>query len=399
MPDILPSLTPRGRRLRSKLTTIQRIFLTLPLPCDPLTGPALAEKHRMPEPSPIPSPAGRRASHFSRARLALVAVGFLLGVLAAPIEPVGANAITRVFLNGVPTPVSFNDGDSFRVQAGAYAGSQCRLAGFNSLESFGPAHQWGTWHPYELYINAKLATLNGRRGTWHCFTQGARDTYGRLLVECPDLVVDSVRRGYAHIYSVDDNPSPPEYIRAQQEAIRDRRGMWAHGVPLFVITSIHSHSEDPSREWQYDRLISTLDGHSESRQHRNVYEECQWVCNDEVVADPLATRAVAREMRTDPELGVELGQWSNIHLIEFASRFARLGELPGYLTGPSRDPILRYLEAARAAGRLGENTTRRGSCMINVDVTRRYGLNRAACLAGHGTLPPGVPDIWHSTHP
>ncbi len=353
----------------------------------------------MHEPSSPASTARARSRRATLAQRALVVVGFLVGLLSAPVEPAGANAITRVFLNGVPTPVSFNDGDSFRVQSGTYAGSQCRLAGFNSLESFGPAHQWGTWHPYELYINAKLATLNGRRGTWHCFTEGARDTYGRLLVECPDLIVDSVRRGYAHAYSVDDHPSRPEYLRAQQEAIREGRGMWAHGVPLFILTSVHSASEDPSRAWHYDRLISTFDGHSESRQHHNVYEECQWVCNDEVVADPLATRAVAREMRTDPELGVELGAWTNLHLTEFAARFARTGALPEYLTGPSRDPILRYLEAARASGRLGETTTRRGSCMINVDFTRRYGAGRAACLAGHGTLPPGVPDVWHSAHP
>jgi endonuclease YncB( thermonuclease family) len=329
------------------------------------------------------------------AALGLASAGFLAGLLSAPVEPAGANAMSRVFLNGLPTPVSFNDGDSFRIHAGEHSGSQCRLAGFNSLESFGPAHQWGTWHPYELYINAKLATINGRRGTWHCFTDGTRDGYGRLLVECPDLIVDDLRRGYAHAYQADDTPSRPEYLRAQQEAIRERRGMWAHGVPLFVMTSLHSLSEDPSREWHYDRLISTIDGHSESRQHRNNYGECQWICNDEIVADPLATRAVAREMRTDPEIGALVAGWSNLQLIEFATRFARTQTLPGYLSGESHDPVLRFLEAAREAGRLGENTTQRGSCMLYVDFTRRYGDDRAACLAGHGTLPPGVPDVWH----
>lgn len=330
--------------------------------------------------------------------LALAAGAFVLGLALSRTEPVGANAISRVFLNGRPVPVSFNDGDSFRIQAGEYQGSQCRLFGFNSLESFGPAHQWGDWHPYELYIIAKLATLNGRRGTWHCFTDGSRDTYGRLLVECPDLIVDSLRRGYAHAYQADDTPSRPEYLRAQHEAMRERRGMWAHGVPLFVMTSVHSLSEDPSRDWHYDRLISTIDGHSESRQHRNTYEECQWVCNDEVVTDPLATNAVARGLRSDPEIGSMLSSWSNLQLIEFVTRFTRTGELPGYLTGETRDPILRYLEAERTAGHLGETTTQRGSCMLYVDFTRRYGDDRASCLANHGTLPPGVPDRWHASH-
>lgn len=322
---------------------------------------------------------------------------FALGALAVslPFDPAGANALTRVFLNGAVVPVSFNDGDSFRIHAGQYQGSQCRLAGFNTLESFGPAHQWGGWHPYELYINAKLATMNGRRGTWHCFTDGNRDGYGRLLVECPDLIVDQLRRGYGHAYQPDDTPSRPEYLRAQHEAIRARRGMWAHGVPLFVMTSLHSRSEDPSREWHYDRLISTIDGHSESRRHQNDYAECQWVCNDEVVADPDATRSVARGMRTDPELAPLLEGWTNLQLIEFATRFARIGELPAYLTGPSHDPILRYLQAARARGELGETRTQRGSCMLYVDFTRRYGRDRAPCLGGHGTLPPGLPDAWH----
>jgi len=119
------------------------------------------------------------------------------------------------------------------------------------------------------------------------------------------------------------------------------------------------------------------------------------VIDDGVVADPLATRAVAREMRTDPEIGALVSSWSNLQLIEFATRFARTQTLPGYLTGESHDPVLRFLEAARAAGRLGENTTQRGACMLYVDFTRRYGDDRAACLAGHGTLPPGVPDVWH----
>jgi endonuclease YncB( thermonuclease family) len=316
--------------------------------------------------------------------LALAGGAFVVGLLTTPVEPLGANAWSRVFINGVVTPVSFNDGDSFRIQSGEYSGSQCRLAGFNSLESFGPAHQWGSWHPYELYINAKLATINGRRGTWHCFTDGTRDGYGRLLVECPDLIVDDLRRGYAHAYQPDDTPSRPEYLRAQQEAMREGRGMWAHGIPLFVMTSLHSLSEDPSREWHYDRLISTIDGHSESRQHRNNYSECQWVCNDEIVSDPLATRAVAREMRTDPEIGSVVSSWSNLQLIEFVTRFARTGTLPGYLTGESHDPVLRYLEAARAAGNLGDNTTQRGSCALYVDFTRRYGDDRAICLGGHG---------------
>ena len=114
----------------------------------------------------------------------------LAGVLALALIPVGAEGIvsTRVFINGTPVPVTFNDGDSFRVQDGTYRGSQCRLAGFNTLESFGPAHQWGDWHPYELYINAKMATINGRRGKGSvcCFGLG-QHTVVVTTPNCPNL--------------------------------------------------------------------------------------------------------------------------------------------------------------------------------------------------------------------
>ena len=347
------------------------------------------------EPGKHNAPRGRRISTWAFSAALLITFAF--GAWFTGVEPATANDMSRVFLNGRPVPVRFNDGDSFRIFAGEYSGSQCRLFGFNSLESFGPAHQWGTWHPYELYINAKLATVNGRRGTWHCFTSGERDTYGRLLVECPDLIVDDLRRGYAHAYEVNDRPARPEYLRAQHEAMRAGRGMWAHGIPRFITTSLHSASEDPSRENHYDRLISTLDGHSQSRVHHDNYDECQWVCEEETALGEGQAEAVARSLRDDPGLAPLLSEWTNIHLMEFVTRFATTGNLPEYLTGSSRDPILAQLQAAREAGALGTRT-QRGSCMLYVDFTRRYGDDRASCLAGHGTLPADLPDQWHAAH-
>lgn len=299
-----------------------------------------------------------------------------------------ANGYSRVFINGVPVPVNFNDGDSFRIFDGEYRGSQCRLSGFNTLESFGPAHQWGDWHAYELFVNAKQATYNGRRGVWHCNTDGTRDGYGRLLVDCPDLAMDQIRKGLAHAYNVDDTPSRPEYLRAQQEAIRNRRGMWAHGVPDYVMTSIHSADEDPGREWHYNRLISTRDGHSESERHRNTYAECSWVCSDEIRVEMGPVRDAARRLREDPRIAPHLAEFFNLHLIEFVSRYRRLGELPEYLTGPGRPLVEARLAQERRDGMLGETRTERGSCMIHVPFERRYGNSRAACLRGHGSAGP-----------
>ena len=67
-----------------------------------------------------------------------------------------AEPASQVFLNGVPTPVFFNDGDSFRILEGPLKGTKARLAGFNTLESYGPVHQWGGWHAKELYAIAKM---------------------------------------------------------------------------------------------------------------------------------------------------------------------------------------------------------------------------------------------------
>jgi endonuclease YncB( thermonuclease family) len=133
---------------------------------------------------------------------------------------------TKVFINGKAMPVYFNDGDSFRVLTD---GTKARLAGYNTLESHGAVHQWGTWTEKELFVLAKMATIHARDRVWHCESDGKTDTYGRTLMWCPDLAEELIRLGYAHAMSIDDTPARPELLAAQREAIAERRGMWAHG--------------------------------------------------------------------------------------------------------------------------------------------------------------------------
>jgi hypothetical protein len=324
-------------------------------------------------------------------RLLVAAAIALLASASASPAGVEASGWTRVSINGRTVPVNFNDGDSFRPQSGEFSGTQCRLGGFNSLESFGPAHQWGTWHSYELYVLAKRALENGRRGSWHCTTDGTRDGYDRLLLDCPDLAVSQISQGLAMAYQVDDSPTRPEYIRAQREAIEARRGMWAHGIPDYVMTSVHSLSEDPTRPHHYNRLISVHDGHSESIQHRNTYATCEWVCSTEIRADEDAVAAAAQRMRADPALAPRIAEIPNFQLIEFARRYARLGSVPEYVPEAVRGAIEQRLATERAQGLLGGTTQERGSCMIYVPFDQWYGRDRAACLRDHGTMPPGAP--------
>lgn len=191
-----------------------------------------------------------------------------------------ATPTTRVFLNGRPTPVFFNDGDSFAVLEGPHKGTKARLSGFNTLESFGPVHSWGDWTATELYVVAKQGTLNARRGEWHCTSDLKRDGYGRILWECPDLIEDDLRKGLAHAYSVDAKPAEPHSLELQKLAQAEKRGIWAKGIPGFILTSIHSADEGGAGPGgTYNRLISTVDGHTEKWTHEDVYAECQVVCH------------------------------------------------------------------------------------------------------------------------
>lgn len=280
---------------------------------------------------------------------------------------------TTVFLNGTPSPVFFNDGDSFRVISGKYTGSKARLSGFNTLESFGPAHQWGHWTARELYVIAKLGTLNARRGTWNCTSDLKTDTYGRILWWCPDLAEDQIRKGLAHAMSVTHEPARPELIAAQKEAIAAKRGMWAHGVPDFVLTSLHSGDERPGDEPNYNRLVSSVDGHSKKWEHRDTYAECDVLCypsakGPEIVAELKAAGLSGPAAEYDEKRLVRLFN----HF--FKERSVGPVEPEEGLKLESDRP-----ELERALGVVFARSTPR-SCMVYTDFRRRYGQQKAPCL-------------------
>ena len=261
--------------------------------------------------------------------LLLVSSVFSASVLAEP--------ATRVFLNGVPAPVYFNDGDSFRVLGGKYAGTKARLSGFNTLESYGPVHQWGGWHAKELYFLAKMATYNAQRGVWNCESDGSTDTYNRILWYCKDLAVDQVKRGLAHAMTVTDEPAKPELVAAQNDAIKNRRGIWAHGVPEFVLTSLHSASEGGGSDGRtYNRMVSSKDGHSEKWLHQDNYAECDKVCHvDKSLPDEALERFVAAIKRRDGVAGGHLEGYSDDEIKKRAARFRqqRVGGIHGHQGG------------------------------------------------------------------
>lgn len=304
-----------------------------------------------------------------------------------------AEPASKVFLNGIPSPVYFNDGDSFRVLAGQFSGSKARLSGYNTLESYGPVHGWGAKTYRELYVNAKQGTLNARRGpcwdkargrlrprcndAWHCTSDLKRDGYGRILWWCPDLAYDQVRKGLAHVMSV-HGPGDAKLLEAQRLAIGERLGMWARGVPEFVLTSTHSFSEPYAKEMgsAYNRLVSVADGHSQKWLHKRVYGECESVCRMAVV-DMAPIVAAAQALKAEASVAEVVSKYDEEALIKIVRRFAEIGEV--YWAAPEHvEALAKVLASMREAGTLGE--LRRDSCMIYTSFNRRYGSNAAPCM-------------------
>ncbi len=297
-------------------------------------------------------------------------------VLHTTPKEVEAEPASRVFLNGIPTPVYFNDGDSFRVLGGKLKGSKARLAGFNTLESYGPVHQWGTWTRHELSRYATLGTLNARQGNWRCTSDMEKDGYGRILWHCPDLAEDQIRKGLAHAMTVTKDPAAPRLVEAQQDAIQNKRGMWSHGAPEWVLTSLHSTTEE-SGEKPYNRYVSSADGHSWKFEHERAIGECQSMCVGSDDPDPEAIHAFGEEVRA--KFTDELADLTPEALTALLTEFVTTGFL-----GPLPKESIRYEVETMATYTLasGQLRTSKGpvACMVYVDFERRYGGTRAKCL-------------------
>ncbi|MBP46845.1 MAG: hypothetical protein CMH53_02815 [Myxococcales bacterium] len=311
-------------------------------------------------------------------------------------QPTGANGVlvaSKVYLNGVPHPVFFNDGDSFRVLAGSFAGTKARLAGYNTLESYGYTHSWGAWSAKELYHNAKMGTYNARKGVWRCTSDLKRDGYGRILWWCPRLAEDQIRKGLAHAMSV-RGPANAKLIEVQREAIKHKRGMWAHGVPRYVVTSLHSADEHWFKGLPYNRMVSTVDGSSRKWRHRKRLKECTKVCWHDVTITKDSAAAGIAVLKQSPSLTPYLSKYNDSDLADLLASYAGNEDL-GVLK-PERsiaDKSARYAKLGVEAkhfdkvlakivsdGLLTIATKKKGSCMVHAAYTRRYGRGAASCL-------------------
>lgn len=291
-----------------------------------------------------------------------------------------AEPLTKVFVNGAVTPVYFNDGDSFRIQAGPFRGTQSRLSGYNTLESFGPVHSWGTWTEKEMHVIAKMATHEAQLGVWHCEGDGKKDGYGRLLLFCKDLALHLIGKGLAHTYSVNEEPGDPDLLKVQREAMAARRGMWAHGIPRFIVTSLHSKSEGGDKNGvTSNRLISTTDAHSDKWVHNDDYAECQKVCSE---VDMMSDADAAKNTELLAELPAAA---TALTALPEGDRVPALRDLyevlaRGATASEAQAPILEGMRKLKSEGRLVVTGVQPDSCHVYVDFRRRFGGERAKCL-------------------
>lgn len=183
-----------------------------------------------------------------------------------------------ILLNGQRTEVLWSDGDSFTFKSGPYEGQDTRLVGYNTLESYGPVHRWGSWTREELFTLTKSDASFCASREWECTTSGAPDAFNRVLVECPQLALEMVRKGRGLAYAVRGKPDPI-VLDAMHQAQRAGRGIWAKGVPKGLITALHSFSENDGRyPTSSNRILDTRTGEAPLRKHKDFYEVCQEVC-------------------------------------------------------------------------------------------------------------------------
>lgn len=199
-----------------------------------------------------------------------------------------------VVLDGVPVQVWWNDGDSFTPRRGGRE-KPVRIVGYNTLETHGPVHQWGTWTAADLLALSMRATQVAAAKVRQCTSEGRPDAYGRPLVRCSDVARELVRQGLAMVFAVQEPPDP-ELLALQAASQAHRQGMWAGGVPETIVTSVHSQDENTAlavrmgvanrrrdahpreRAVAYNRVVNTRTGGSERRRHGRTFQICEVVC-------------------------------------------------------------------------------------------------------------------------
>jgi endonuclease YncB( thermonuclease family) len=221
-------------------------------------------------------------------------------------EPAGIRS--ALVLNGHTVTVAWSDGDTFVFESGLRRGGKARLMGVNTLETYGPVHRWGDWASRELLEIARGSARVAAEAPPTCSTRGAKDRYGRLLVDCAGIREELLRTGHGHLYPF-DREAKTEDVALQAAARRARVGMWRKGVPTAIVTKTEAATADngwSAAHW----LVSTDDGRSRRIGHGKEYAVCDEVCVGRPPAVPSCLRWVPWERRYTDRPGCLLDQAS-----------------------------------------------------------------------------------------
>ena len=181
--------------------------------------------------------------------------------------------------------------------------------------------------------------------------------------------------------TVTDEPAKPELVEAQLDAIKNRRGIWSHGVPEFVLTSLHSASEGGGSDGRtYNRMVSSKDGHSEKWLHKDNYGECDKICHVDHSLPAEALDRFVAVIKADSVAATHLEGLDDAEIKKRAARFISKGSV-GYMTTKEAalaldDQLPKLVEPFTPEMVEGNNN----GCMVYVDFRRRYGGDKAKCL-------------------
>ncbi|MCB9646031.1 MAG: hypothetical protein H6730_05445 [Deltaproteobacteria bacterium] len=132
----------------------------------------------------------------------------------------------------------------------------------------------------------------------------------------------------------------------------------------------------------YNRLVSSVDGHSAKWLHENSYDECQDVCAMERVVSPEVIEAAVETLRNDTEMADVVAQLPKSQLTQIVSDFSQLGWFRGVKDEAIAKRITDRLTAMDAEGKLGGRAQAGGLRGL-----RRF---RAPLRRGAGQLPEEV---------
>jgi len=180
----------------------------------------------------------------------------------------------EILLNGKLQEVIWNDGDTLTFLSGLRKGKSARLVGYNTLESYGPVHRWGEWTRLELHDFATAGKQAAAAKTWECSTRGKKDSYKRLLVDCPQARRELIAQGLAHVFAYAGEPDSGD-IDAQRHARMEQTGMWEKGRPEHIVTNVSA--DEGGRVFL--RVVNARTGKTEVRHQREDYETCDEICH------------------------------------------------------------------------------------------------------------------------